>query len=150
MSQSRDILVLTGPHGRRFGMRREITPVEGDPNHTTGGYMVYDLDAGTKLGDAAIACQPILTDIAGEQHVLFAGTADRPEQKFSAVNGHRYSVVEGAWMSFPEPFTPGTIVTVTGLDEDGKELFRIVSPPLYANRLVPMFGPSWSTYAPAD
>jgi len=88
-------------------MRLEITPVEGDPNHTTGGYMLYDLDAGAKIGDAAITCQPMLIDIAGEQHVLFAGTADTPEQRFSAVNGHRYPVLEGALDVVPRAVRTG-------------------------------------------
>jgi hypothetical protein len=42
----------------------------------------------------------------------------------------------------------GMVVTVTGLDGDGGALFRLQSPLLHADRLAPLFGPSWTTYAP--
>jgi hypothetical protein len=150
MTASRYVLVLTSAAGRRFGLRLDRTPVEGEPGHTVGGFVVDDVDAGVKIGDATPTCQPILVDIAGEQHVLFAGTADYDRQRFTALNGHRHPVREGAWMSFPEPFQPGMVVVVTGLDVDGAELFRVVSPPLAADRPTPIFGPGWTSYAPAS
>jgi hypothetical protein len=121
--------------------------------------MVDDVETGKQIGDAGVTCQPMLVEIAGEQHVLFAGTADFTEQKFTAVNGDRYPVFmngdqyrvrEGGWMSFPEPFRPGMVVIITGLDGDGGELFRLVSPPLDFDRLPGMFGPGWTTYAPDE
>jgi hypothetical protein len=89
-------------------------------------------------------------DIAGEPHVLFAGSADLPQQKFTTVNDHRYPIRDGVWMSFPEPFRPAMVVTIAGLDGDGKQLFELESPPLQPDRLSPLFGPGWTSYAPGN
>jgi hypothetical protein len=147
MADSPYVLALTAPAERRFGIRRDTKPIGGDPSHTRG-FVVEDVDAGTEIGDPGATCQPILVDITGEQHVLFAGTSDLSEQRFTAVSGHRYPVRDGHWMSFPEPFEPGMVVTITGLGSDGNELFTLQSPPLESDRLPPLFGSGWTSYAP--
>jgi hypothetical protein len=149
MTDSPYVLVLTGPAERRFAIRLDTTPVGGDASHTRG-FVVDDVDAGTVIGEAGATCQPIVVEIAGERHVLFAGTADYSDQKFTTVNGHRYPVRDGVWMSFPEPFSPGMVVEIAGLDGDGKELFHLLSAPLEPGRLTALFGPSWTTYAPGE
>lgn len=149
MTEPRYVLMLTDQSGRCFGIRYDRAPVDGGPDHTRGP-VVDDLDAGVEVGSAGATCQPILVDTAGEQQVLFAGTRDLSEQKFTAVDGSQVLVHrdKGVWMSFPQPFTPGMVVAVAGLDAEGKELFRLESPPLDSDRLGPMFGPGWTTYAP--
>ena len=138
---SRYLFHLTSQEGRQFGIRRQ-------DDDASGGLVVDDLDAGTELGHADATCQPILVDVGGQQQVLFAGTPDVPEQSFTAVDGHRYPVRYGVWMSFPEPFIPGMVVTIAGLDADANELFSVRSRPLGAGRLDPLFGPGWTGYAP--
>jgi hypothetical protein len=135
--------------GRRFGVRVEPTPV-GVEFAETRGPVVEDVDAGAEIGEAGVTCQPILIDCDGEQHVLFAGTPDLSEQKFTAVDGHPYPIRSGAWLSFPQPFRPGMVVTVTGLDANRRELFRCTSLPLHAGRMTAIFGPGWTAYAPLD
>lgn len=150
------VLIITGPTERRFGIHLEPTPDRVESSRTRGP-VVMDVDAGTELGEAGATWQPIMVDIDGEQHVLFAGTADFAEQKFTAIDGHLYRVCRedaprrvGVWMSFPELFTPGRVVAVTGLAADQRELFRLTSPPLDADRLRPVFGPAWTRFAPLD
>lgn len=147
MSDSPYALVLGGPAGRRFGVRLDRPPV-GVEFAETRGPVVEDVETGVRIGEAGATCQPLLVDIGGEQHVLLAGTPDLPEQRFTAIDGTPYPVHEGVWMSFPEPFQPGWAPTISGLDADGRELFRIQSPPLDAARLTPLFGPGWTTFAP--
>jgi hypothetical protein len=145
MGGPRYILVLKGVADRRFGIRRKMTVEK--PNSSAWVFVVDDLDAGVELGDAGATCRPFLVDGAGEQHVLFAGTADFSAQKFTAVNGHWYPIRDGVWMSFPEPFRPGMVVEIAGLDGDGNELFRLLPPPLDPQRLEPLMGPGWKTFA---
>ena len=59
-------------------------------------------------------------------------------------------VKNGVWMTFPAPFTPGRQITAIWQDRDGRELFRLTSPPLHADQLEPLFGPNWTGYGPTD
>jgi hypothetical protein len=61
---------------------------------------------------------------------------------------HPYPVKNGAWVSHPRPFEGGMQVTGIWQDKDGRELFRLESPPLDRERLNPLFGPGWTGYAP--
>ena len=148
MGGPRYILVLKDSTGRQFGIRRKMTAQR--PNSSAWVVVVDDLDAGVELGDAGATCRPFLVDIAGEQHVLFAGTADFSDQQFTAVNGHWYPIRDEVWMSFPTPFGPGMVAEIAGLDGDGNELFRLLSAPLEPGRLEPLFGPKWKTLAEWD
>ncbi len=79
---------------------------------------------------------PLLVTLDGTPHILFGGEPDFPEQKYAAIEWRPVPVhAEGMWLSSLEPFTPGMVVTMTGLDEHMRELFRLTSPPLHAGKL---------------
>ena len=92
---------------------------------------------------------------------MFAGPAEGDAHTWTVIespidakgSGHPYPVKNGVWMSFPEPFAPGMQVTAiwqAGDWENRRELFRLTSPPLYADKLRPLFGRGWVGYGPTE
>ena len=140
MSAHRRLFVLTDLSGRTFAIS-ELP---------TGLRVVDDLDEGRRLGEAMADLTPFEVDIGGAPHIVFAGPAERAGHRFTVIDGHPYPVKNGVWMSFPEPFAPGMRVTAVWQDERERELFRLTSPPLHPGSLKPMFGPSWTPYAPYE
>jgi hypothetical protein len=104
-------------------------------------------DGDRELGPVNADLHPFLIDLDGEQ-IVFAG----PQHAFTVIVGpedeHPYPVKNGAWVSHPRPFEGGMQVTGIWQDKDGRELFRLESPPLDRERLDPLFGPGWTGYAP--
>ena len=112
--------------------------------------MVDDLDGAGRLGEAVADFTPFEATIEDAPFIMFAGPEERPEHRFTVIDGRPYPVKNGVWMSFPEPLVPGMQVTAVWQDEQELELFRLTSPPLHPGSLKPMFGPSWTGYGPLD
>jgi hypothetical protein len=148
------VLVLTHHSGRRLAAR----------SLGAQRVMLDDLDEGKELGEANATLTPFVIDIDGAPFVVFAGPQEQPEHTFTLIAmpdhapgpggyGRPYPVKSGLWMSFPEPFTPGMQVTAiwqAGQWDNRRELFRLTSPPLYRDKLEPMFGPGWTQYGPRE
>jgi hypothetical protein len=110
-----------------------------------GGLVVHEGDR--ELAEIRGDVTPFLFDGS----IALAGAVDGPEAHSVMIAGPDVldycRICDRVWMSFPRPFTPGMQITATWRAEDGRELFRIESPPLHADQLVPMFGPTWTGYA---
>jgi hypothetical protein len=97
---------------------------------------------------------PFLVTIEDAPFIVFAGTvispgADRVDITSPGFTGvHQTCHVRNrVWMSFPEPFTEGMVITATWRDGD-RALFERKSEPLRSDALEPIFGPEWTSYAP--
>jgi hypothetical protein len=149
MERFRHLLVLTGPSGRRLA----VVSLE------SGGYAVDDLDDERRLGQASADFNSFLLAVDGSPHIAFAGPAERRAHAITVIKApgdpltaftQICRVKNGVWLSFPVPFTHGMQVTAIWQDKDERELWRLTTPPLHEDALGPMFGPSWTTYAPLD
>jgi hypothetical protein len=125
-------------------------------SHLPSGVVVVD-DAGERLGEIQGDLSPLLLDIDGDVHIVFAGQAGGGSRTHTVVvelPGEQQTckvtqgVEHGVWMTFPVPFEPGMTVTAIWRDEAGEELWRRASSPLTARLLDPVFGPEWTSYAP--
>jgi hypothetical protein len=149
MERFRHLLVLTGPSGRTLA----VVALE------SGGYAVDDLDDERRLGQASADFNSFLVAVDGSPHIAFAGPAERRAHAITVIKApgdpltaftQTCRVKNGVWLSFPVPLTPGMQVTAIWQDKDERELWRLTTPPLRPDALGPMFGPSWTTYAPLD
>jgi hypothetical protein len=125
-------------------------------SHLPNGALVVD-DAIERLGEIQGDLTPLLLDIDGDTQIVFAGEVSggsrtrtvlialpREQQTCKVAQG----VEHGVWMTFPVPLEPGMTVTAIWRDEAGDEIWRAASSPLTADRLDPIFGPEWTSYAP--
>jgi hypothetical protein len=117
---------------------------------------VVDDPAGAgRLGDLNGDLMPFVVAIDDAPFIVCAGAvlgpgASRVELTSSGFSGvHQTCWVRNqVWMSFPEPFVEGMGITATWYDDE-RMLFQCQSGPLHADRLEPIFGPDWTSYAPA-
>jgi hypothetical protein len=81
--------------------------------------------------------------------VLSPGGADRVDITSPSLTGIHQScrVRNRAWMSFPEPFTEGMVITAVWREGD-RVLFERQSEPLGSDALEPIFRAGWTSYAP--
>ena len=140
MTDPRRLLVVTDPSGRSFAISELPTGIR----------VVEDLDGAGRLGEAVADLTPFEVTIHDAPFIVFAGPEERPEHRFTVIDGRPHPVKNGVWMSFPEPFVPGMQVTAVWQDAHERELFRRTSPPLHPGSLTPLFGPGWTGYAPLD
>ena len=145
--QARKLLVVTGPAGRTFAVS-ELPD--------SGRFVADDLQEGRCLGDLNGDLMPFVVTIERAPFIVFAGTvlspgADRVDITSPGFTGAHQTchVHNRVWMSFPEPFTEGMVITATWRDGD-RALFERESDPLRSNALEPIFGPDWTSYAPLD
>jgi hypothetical protein len=142
------LLVLTGPAGRSFAVS-ELPD--------SGRFVADDLDESRRLGDLNGDLTPFLVTIQDAPFIVFAGTvlspggADRVDITSPGLAGiHQACHVRNhVWMSFPEPFTDGMVITATWREGE-RVLFERQSEPIRPDALEPIFGPSWTSYAPLD
>jgi hypothetical protein len=106
----------------------------------------HALDAsGEPLGELAGDLMPFLL---GDQ-IVFAGAVDDGTETV-LVGNQVCKVAAGVWMTFPMPFTAGMTVTAVWRDGTGNALWQAQTPPLTPDRLEPVHGPGWTSYAPLD
>ena len=63
------------------------------------------------------------------------------------VNGHDCALERGRWVSPPLPYSPGMEVAVRFIDRKGAGTDVKATLP-GPDKLGPVFGPGWTTYAP--
>ena len=144
MAEPRQLLVLTTPTGRTL----TIAAVD--------DALVVD-DTGECLGELQGDVTPFVVAIDGSPHVIAAGAVGGGDRAARVVVEFPHDTQTcpiaksqhcGVWMTFPEPFQEGMTIAAVWHDDAGHELWRIVSQPLTADRLGPIFGPTWTGYAP--
>jgi hypothetical protein len=134
-----DLLVVTDSNGRSLAVRQ---PEEG---HFVAGEF-----RGPELADLGGDLTPFLVG----DDIVFAGVAlgpdaDRVELSTPGIAGIAQTcrVKNGVWMSFPEPFVDGMVLTARWLRGD-RLLDEVVSEPLRAGSLTPLRRPGWTGYSP--
>ena len=144
--QPRQLLVVAGPAGRSFAVSDL-----GD----AGRLAADDLVEGRRLGELYGDLMPFLVTVDGAQFILCAGAVhgmgvdivELTSPGFSKV--HQVCRVKNdVWMSFPEPFVEGMVITATWRDGDRVLFTRQAE--LTSNALEPIFGPGWKFYAPLE
>lgn len=134
-----DRLVVTDATGRSLVVRER----------EEGRFVAGDLE-GRDLADLGGDLMPFLVG----DTIVFAGVApgpdaDRVEISTPGVDGIHQTcrVKNDVWMSFPEPFVDGMVVTARWRRGD-RLLAEVVSEPLRADGLTPLRRPGWTEYAP--
>ncbi len=142
--EPRYLLIHTTPSGRRLGLA----------SLPDDRLVLDDPDLKTRVGEVGADCTPFIVTLDDDPQVVFASPQERPEHAWTVVvmpeGEHEISVENGVWLSPPQPLRPGMQVTLIWLDRDGKELFRLPSSALDKDVPAPMFGPSWTGYAPLE
>jgi hypothetical protein len=140
---ARKLYVVTGPAGRSFGVSEVPTP---------GRYVADDLTTGRRLGDLDGDLMPFVVE--DPPLIVFAGVSLGPGADCVEIVSPGFSgihqtcrVRNGVWMSFPEPFTEGMVITATW-HQGGRVLFERRSAPLRSDALEPILGPGWTPYSP--
>lgn len=114
-------------------------------------------DAGERLGEVQGDVTPFVVSIDGSPHIIAAGAVGGGDRAARVLVEFPHDTQTcpiaksehiGVWMTFPEPFQEGMAISAVWHDDAGRELWRIESQPLTANRLEPIFGPRWTGYAP--
>jgi hypothetical protein len=133
-----DLLVVTDATGRSLVVRE----------HTGGRFVVCDFD-GRELADLGD-----LTPFLVGDRIVFGGAApgpdaDRVEITTPGFDGIHQScrVKNSLWMSFPEPFVDGMVVTARWW-RGSRVLAEVVSEPLRPDALRPLRRPGWTEYSP--
>jgi hypothetical protein len=137
------LFVVTGHAGRVLAV-----------SQINDGFVLDDLTEDRRLGDLNGDLMPFVLAIEERPFIVVAGVvlglgADRVEVKSAGFTGigQTCRVRNQVWLSFPEPFTEGMVITATWRKGD-RVLFECVSEPLRADALHPIFGPGWTSYAP--
>jgi hypothetical protein len=114
-----------------------------------GRFVATDFE-GRELADVGGDLTPFLVGDA----IVFAGVApgpdaDRVEISTPGIEGIHQTcrVKNGVWMSFPEPFVDGVVVTARWRRGDHL-LAEVVSEPLRRDALTPLRRPGWTEYSP--
>jgi hypothetical protein len=125
-------------------------------SHLPSGALVVD-DATARVGVIQGDLTPLVLDVGGKTEIVFAGEVSGGSKAASVcieTLGDQQTctvaqgVEHGVWMTRPVSFEPGMTVTASWRDQGGNELWRAQSSPLTADRLDPIFGPEWTSYAP--